>query len=93
MGLGGLNWVSAYMVSEIEADTDAAMRAELAYPTTFRPFESHTGFAVSAAPYVFAAEIVSAHDGRLGSGLVDQSQKITVAARAMAERNAIGHLS
>ena len=29
----------------------------------------------------------------LGSGLVDQSQKITVAARAMAERKAIGHLS
>ena len=55
MGLGGLNRVSAYMVSEIEADTGAVMRAELAYPTTFRPFESHTGFAVSAAPYVFAA--------------------------------------
>ena len=32
-------------------------------------------------------------DGDLGSGLVDQSQKITVAARAMAERKAIGHLS
>ena len=30
---------------------------------------------------------------RLGSGLVDQSQKITVAARAIAERKAIGHLS
>ena len=29
----------------------------------------------------------------LGSGLVDQSQKITVAARAIAERKAIGHLS
>jgi len=29
----------------------------------------------------------------LGSGLVDQSQKITVAARAMAERKAIEHLS
>ncbi|MEO2038152.1 MAG: ShlB/FhaC/HecB family hemolysin secretion/activation protein [Martelella sp.] len=55
MGLGGLNWVSAYMVSEIEADTGAAMRSELAYPITFRPFKSHTGFAVSAAPYVFAA--------------------------------------
>ncbi|WP_174802872.1 ShlB/FhaC/HecB family hemolysin secretion/activation protein [Martelella limonii] len=55
MGLGGLNWVSAYMVSEIEADTGAAMRAEFAYPNTFRPFESHTGFAISANPYVFAA--------------------------------------
>ncbi|WP_082074656.1 ShlB/FhaC/HecB family hemolysin secretion/activation protein [Martelella endophytica] len=55
MGLGGLNWVSAYVVSEIEADTGAAMRAELSYPTTFRPFESRVGFAVSAAPYVFAA--------------------------------------
>lgn len=29
----------------------------------------------------------------LGSGLIDQSQKITVAARAMAERKTIGHLS
>jgi hypothetical protein len=29
----------------------------------------------------------------LGSGLVDQSQKITVSARAVAERKTIGHLS
>ncbi len=29
----------------------------------------------------------------LGSGPIDQSQKITVAARAMAERKTIGHLS
>jgi len=29
----------------------------------------------------------------LGSGLVDQSQKMTVAARAMAEKKAVGHLS
>ena len=29
----------------------------------------------------------------LGSGLIDQSQKITVAARGMAEKKAIGHLS
>ncbi|MET3602067.1 ShlB/FhaC/HecB family hemolysin secretion/activation protein [Martelella mangrovi] len=55
MGLGGLNWVSAYMVSEIEADSGAAMRAEFVYPTTFRPFEAHSELAVSAAPYVFAA--------------------------------------
>jgi len=30
---------------------------------------------------------------RLGSGPVDQSQKMTVAARAMAEKKAVGHLS
>ena len=29
----------------------------------------------------------------LGSGLIDQSQKMTVAARAMADRKVIGHLS
>jgi ABC-type branched-subunit amino acid transport system ATPase component len=29
----------------------------------------------------------------LGSGLIAHSQKMTVAARAMAERKAIGHLS
>ncbi|WP_369691272.1 S-4TM family putative pore-forming effector [Sphingobium amiense] len=32
-------------------------------------------------------------DIRLGSGLVDQSQKMTVAARAMAEKKALGHRS
>lgn len=31
--------------------------------------------------------------GVLGSGRVDQSQKMTVAARAIAERKTIGHLS
>ena len=30
---------------------------------------------------------------RLGSGLVDQSQKMTVAARAMADKKTVGHLS
>jgi hypothetical protein len=29
----------------------------------------------------------------LGSGLIDQSQKMTVAARAMAEKKAVGHRS
>ena len=29
----------------------------------------------------------------LGSGLIGQSQKMTVAARAMAERKTLGHLS
>ncbi len=29
----------------------------------------------------------------LGSGLVDQSQKMTVAARAMADKKTVGHLS
>ena len=32
-------------------------------------------------------------DALLGSGPVDQSQKMTVAARAMAEKKAVGHLS
>src|SRR5690554_4788291 len=31
--------------------------------------------------------------GALGSGLVDQSQKITVAARATAEKKTVGHRS
>jgi len=30
---------------------------------------------------------------RLGSGPVDQSQKMTVAARAMADKKTVGHLS
>lgn len=37
-------------------------------------------------PFVF-------HSGDLGSGLIDQSQKMTVAARAMAEKNTVGHRS
>ena len=32
-------------------------------------------------------------NGRLGSGPVDQSQKMTVAARAMADKKTVGHLS
>ena len=31
--------------------------------------------------------------GILGSGLVDQSQKMTVAARTMADKKTVGHLS
>ena len=34
-----------------------------------------------------------AGSAKLGSGLVDQSQKMTVAARAMAERKTVGHRS
>ena len=45
-----------------------------------------------AVAIVMATQLGDAR-GVLGSGLVDQSQKITVAARAMAERKAIGHLS
>lgn len=40
-----------------------------------------------------AGENPRAQTTALGSGLIDQSQKITVAARAMAERKTIGHLS
>lgn len=39
-----------------------------------------------------AAELTMEFE-RLGSGLIAHNQKITVAARAMAERKAIGHLS
>ena len=38
-----------------------------------------------------SSDIVLCH--KLGSGLIAHSQKITVAARAMAERKAIGHRS
>src|SRR5690606_13210477 len=38
-------------------------------------------------------ELMNMGERNLGSGLIDQSQKMTVAARAMAERKAIGHLS
>jgi hypothetical protein len=43
-------------------------------------------YAMSIEPNLFG-------EACLGSGLIDQSQKITVAARAMAERKTIGHLS
>jgi len=46
--------------------------------------------------YVFAIlqhSMRSHRDGGLGSGLVDQSQKMTAAARAMAEKKTVGHLS
>jgi len=33
------------------------------------------------------------HSRLLGSGLGDQSQKMTVAARAMADKKTVGHLS
>lgn len=38
-------------------------------------------------------EVVPSSDRVLGSGLTDQSQKMTVAARAMAEKKAVGHRS
>ncbi len=43
---------------------------------------------VDAHPWLIAE---AAHT--LGSGLVDQSQKMTVAARAMADKKTVGHLS
>ncbi|WP_223565226.1 hypothetical protein [Agrobacterium tumefaciens] len=42
---------------------------------------------------LIASEWSTLLDHSLGSGLIVHSQKITVAARAMAERKAIGHLS
>ena len=38
-------------------------------------------------------EIYTLSSNDLGSGLVDQSQKMTVAARAMADKKTVGHLS
>ena len=43
-----------------------------------------------ADPIYVALDHVGAH---LGSGLIDQSQKMTVAARATAEKKAFGHRS
>ena len=40
-----------------------------------------------------AKEKLLSDDHNLGSGLVDQSQKMTVAARAMADKKTAGHLS
>ena len=39
------------------------------------------------------ADIREDRDRELGSGLVDQSQKMTVAARATAEKKTVGHRS
>jgi NAD(P)H-dependent FMN reductase len=44
--------------------------------------------------YIFVvAELTIRSRACLGSGLTDQSQKMTVAARAMAEKKALGHRS
>jgi hypothetical protein len=40
-----------------------------------------------------ATQAIAAADPILGSGLIDQSQKITVAARAIAEKKTVGHRS
>jgi hypothetical protein len=41
----------------------------------------------------FAVDDLDAFVDRLGSGLVDQSQNMTVAASAMAEKKTVGHRS
>jgi catechol 2,3-dioxygenase-like lactoylglutathione lyase family enzyme len=38
-------------------------------------------------------EAISFFVGRLGSGLIGRSQKMTVAARALAEKKTVGHRS
>ncbi|TPW27675.1 ShlB/FhaC/HecB family hemolysin secretion/activation protein [Martelella alba] len=59
LSLGGARWVSAFAAGELEADTGAGLRAEVASPTTFRPFVSTSGVAFAASPYLFVAGSVS----------------------------------
>ncbi|KNY30785.1 hypothetical protein, partial [Agrobacterium sp. SUL3] len=53
-----------------------------------RALESDGGFSPGGPPDPVGVIVNEVLD--LGSGLIDQSQKITVAARAMAERKTIG---
>lgn len=53
--LGGFDWLSAYNGGSMQADTGAAFRAELAFPTVLSPIDTGQAIGGSAAPYVFLA--------------------------------------
>lgn len=53
--LGGFDWLSAFGSGEIEADTGAALRAELALPTIFSPLAKYPAIGAAVAPYIFGA--------------------------------------
>lgn len=73
------------------ADESPVARAEIPSPAP------QPGSSLSATyrilPIALGATSRPPARSTLGSGLIAHNQKITVAARAMAERKAIGHLS
>jgi len=93
ISLSGIYFVVARVANPIQNITGAMRRlasgdVENEVPFTGRHDEIG---AMAGAVQVFRQNAIER--ARLGSGLVDQSQKITVAARAMAERKALEHLS
>lgn len=55
MSLGGLNWLSAFNGSDLQADTGAVIRSELSMPFAFEGNLPEAGLRTLATPYVFAA--------------------------------------
>lgn len=55
-GLGGFDWLSGFNSGTIQGDAGAALRAEVAFPVTFRLTDT---LGSAAAPYVFAAAGIS----------------------------------
>ena len=54
-GLGGFDWLSAYDSGEIQGDTAAALRAEMAFPLKFPELAAYPVLADGLSPYIFAA--------------------------------------
>ncbi|PZO89636.1 MAG: DNA methyltransferase [Sphingomonas sanxanigenens] len=90
--------VQDWSVAAAKADVAAHFGPEHLVPLAYRPFDSRwtyytgtsRGFLCRPRDEVMRNYVAGAN---LGSGLTDQSQKMTVAASAMAEKKAVGHLS
>jgi hypothetical protein len=63
------------------------------YPHRTDVFEVAVGWDAHFVTYFAIVFAGPESAGELGSGLIDQSQNMTVAARAMAEKKAVGHRS
>lgn len=57
------------------------------------PFSKHTGHPLIVNVAKFLQQLFDGMDIDLGSRLIDQSQKMTVAASAIAEKKTVGHRS
>lgn len=55
MSITGMDWVSGFNSGEIQADTGAVMRAELAFPVALPALEAYPRLGSVVSPYLFAA--------------------------------------
>lgn len=55
IGLGGLDWISAYTGGGVQGDTGAVARAELALPVTLPVPDMFPSYGGAAMPYIFGA--------------------------------------